>query len=152
MPKCRAQIGGTRWYKVGTRQETCGPMFWAIFSLPELPSGSLRMAQNSLKMPSIGHMRPYGISGSGGSKINHFWTPGAIDGCMEMAFMAPSHVVPYIWVWYGTLEAFQVGFPTLEAACPIYGILRLYWAILGQPKPPEVVPAVKKCGQIVPPS
>ena len=35
-------------------------------------------------------------------KISQFWTPGAImamiGGCMEMAFMAPSQVVPCIWV------------------------------------------------------
>ena len=62
------------WYKVVQGWYEAGNMWANVFGPffhPELPSGSPRMANKVIF---------------------------AIDGCMEMAFMDPSHVVPCIWV------------------------------------------------------
>ena len=54
---------------------------------------------------------------------SHFWTPGTLDEYLERVKMALSHALPCIGMWYGALDTFQVGCPTLEEALPLDAIL-----------------------------
>ena len=41
-------------------------------------------------------------------KNSHFWTPVTLDKCLERAKIALNNDIPCIWVWYVSLNHFQV--------------------------------------------
>ena len=36
-------------------------------------------------------------------KNSHFWSPGCLDRCLDLAKIAPRYILPSIGMWYGTL-------------------------------------------------